>query len=284
MAFFVGAEVEIGMRRLADAGVESPLLDAQLLMAHAINGSRLGVIAHPERAMSVSEYEQYVEAINKRADRCPLAYILGHREFYGIDMIVGSGVLIPRQETELLVDECIARLRGKQNCIIADIGVGSGAIAVALAANIGDAKVYGTEISADALKVAQANIEKHGLSDQIVLLTGDFALPIIEADLLCDAIVSNPPYIPSKDIESLEPEVKFYEPLLALDGGEDGLSAYRRLYPECFGILEDGGFLMFEIGIGEADCVREIAENAGYGAIEVLCDLAGIERVVIAYK
>ena len=238
MATLVGAEVEHGARCLLDAGVESPLLDAQLLMAHIIISSRLAVIAHPERVLSDSEHEQYTVAIDRRAERYPLAYIVGHREFYGIDIIVRPGVLIPRPETELLVEECIARLRGVEKPVIADIGVGSGAIAVAVAANICDAKVYGTEISLDALKVARVNIEKQGLSDKIELLNGDFAAPIAEAGLLCDAIVSNPPYIPSRDIDGLEPEVRLYEPILALDGGVDGLDAYRRLYPECFGVLK----------------------------------------------
>lgn len=278
----VGPEVEWAASRLAQAGVDSPMLDAQLLMAHTLCSSRLDVIAHPERVLSEAERAAFVESVERRAGRYPLAYLLGHREFYGLDIVVAPGVLIPRPETELLVDVCLKRLHGKENAQVADIGAGSGAIAVALASNLPGAKVYATEISPDALKVARTNLEKHQLAGRVELLAGDLLAPIARLGLKFDAIVSNPPYIPSDEIERLEPEVRDYEPRLALDGGPDGVDAYRWLLPESLGLLDEAGFVVVEIGAGEAEAVKTIALAAGYRGVEIRDDLAGIERVVVA--
>lgn len=278
----VGSEVRSAASRLARVGVDSPSLDAQLLMAHTLSCNRLDVIAHPERLPSADELAQYTGLVERRAARYPLSYLLGHKDFYGLDIIVAPGVLIPRPETEILVEECVKKLKGRENAQIADIGAGSGAIAIALAASLPSAKVHTTEISREALQVAEANIEKHQLAGRVELLPGDLLEPIAGLGVRFDAIVSNPPYIPTADIESLEPEVRDHEPRLALDGGPDGLDAYRRILPESLALLSKDGFVAVEMGIGEAQAVQAIALGSGYGDVEIIKDLAGIERVLVA--
>jgi len=268
-------------RRLAEAGVETPLLDAQLLLAHVLHCSRLDLIAHPERSLTEAELREFNVVLGRRSAREPLAYILGHKEFYGLEIDVAPGVLIPRPETELLVEECTRRLT-RSSPVIADIGTGSGAVAVALAASIPSAAVYATELSPAALEVARRNVEKHDLSGRVTLVRGDLVEPL--AGMSFDAIVSNPPYIPTGEIESLQPEIRLHEPIEALDGGPDGLGVYRRLIPAAKPLLLEGGFLAVEVGSGQAGAVGGIAQGAGYGEIVIARDLAGIERVVVACR
>lgn len=214
--------------------------------------------------------------LESRASRYPLAYIIGEKEFFGLAFVVSSAVLVPRPETEILVEECLKRLG--DGSLIADVGTGSGAIAVAVAVNLPNAKVYATDSSEEALKVARANVEKHGVADRVCIVGGDLLEPLIETGLEFDAIVSNPPYIPTGAIESLESEVR-QEPIQALDGGTDGLDAYRRLFPQAALLAK---MVAVEIGIEQADPVTQIAREAGWAHVEVVRDLAGIERVVIA--
>jgi len=286
---------------LIDAGIDTPLLDSQLLMSRVLCCSRLDIITHPERILSDSEISDYLSLVEKRASRYPLAYILGRKEFYGIEIEVSPVVLIPRPETEILVEQTIklivAGLRPSQtdvspvvaglrpsHLVIADIGLGSGAIAIALAANIQHAKIYGTEISDAAMEVARANIEKQNLSDRVTILSGDLLDPLAGLELEFDAIVSNPPYIPTGEIDSLQPEVSLFEPREALDGGHDGLDIYRKLVPSAMSLLKVGGFIAVEVGAGQAPSVGDIARQSGYRDVAVVPDLAGIERVVIAYR
>lgn len=274
--------------RLAQAGIDTPLLDAQLLMARVLGCSRLDVIAHPERLLTDSEQAEYSALVDKRASRYPLAYILGRKEFYGIEIEVRPGVLVPRSETEILVEECLKRLKAGaedgRRLIIADIGVGSGAIAVAIAINLPSAEVYATETSPTALEVARLNVEKHKLSRRVRLFEGDLCKPLWHMGTVFDAIISNPPYIPTGEIEKLQPEVKLYEPREALDGGADGLDVFRKLILDARELLKERAFLAVEVGMGQAEAVTKIAQSAGYRRCEVVPDLAGIERVVIAYR
>jgi len=266
--------------RLRDAGVESNLLDSQLMMARALECSRLSVITHPEIELTDEQLNAFRSMLERRIQRYPLAYLIGRREFYGLDLIVREGVLVPRPETEVLVEECIKRL-GRGPRVVADIGLGSGAIAVALAVNMPEAKIYGTEVSAEALEVARENVARHHVADRVCILPGNLLEPLMDLGARFDAVVSNPPYIPTGDILSLEPEVRVYEPLKALDGGADGLDIYRVLIPGAVDCLGDEGFVAVEIGIGQADSVIQIARGSGYAHVEVIRDLAGIERVLI---
>ena len=245
-------------------------------MALALGCPRLQVISHPERNLSDAEHALFESMVDRRASRYPLAYIIGEKEFFGLTLSVSPAVLIPRPETEILVEECVKRLR--PDAVIADIGTGSGAIAVALGVGMPAAWIYATDSSEEALKVARANVEKHGLADRVCIVRGDLLEPLNEAGLEFDAIVSNPPYIPTGAIESLEPEVR-QEPFQALDGGTDGLDAYRRLFPQAARLAQ---MVAVEIGIEQAGPVTEIARGAGWRQIEIIRDLAGIERVVIA--
>lgn len=268
---------------LTRAGVESPQLDSQLLLATALNVTRLDLITHPERTISEQEQSAFRAMLAARLARRPLAYLTGSREFYGLSIDVSEAVLVPRPETELLVEETIKRV-GVGAVRIADVGVGSGAIVVALGMNLPDALLLGTDISAAALEVAGRNVAKLHLSDRVTLLEGDLVEPLWPIRAEFDAIVSNPPYVPQDDIPGLQPEVSRWEPREALDGGPDGLDVIRRLLPAARELLKPGAFVALEIGAGQAEEVARIAESAGYARWEAMRDLARIERVVVCHK
>ena len=270
-------------RRLADAGIDTPLLDAQSIMASVLGCSRLDLIAHPNRELTEPQSEEFLSMLNRREARFPLAYLIGKREFHGLEIDVTPDVLVPRPETETLIDVCVVSLWGGRTTVV-DVGTGSGAIAIALARNLPDARVYAIDNSAAALKVARANVEKHQLSDRVTVLQGDLLRPLRNAGVAFDAIVGNPPYVPTAEIENLQPEIRLYEPRSALDGGADGLDVYRRLLPDALPLLDEGGFVAVEVGLGQADAVRSIAVGCGYHTIETARDLAGIERVVVVCK
>ena len=269
----VSDELHTAICRLREAGVETPQLDAQLLMAKALDCSRLEIVAHPERLLDNTELESFHAMLDRRVSRYPLAYILGTKEFFGLEFNVTPSVLIPRPETEIMVEECLKRVG--DGALIADIGTGSGAIAVALAVNLPKAKIWATDSSEEALKVARTNAEKHAVADRVSIVRGDLLEPLAVGEF--DAIVSNPPYIPTGDIDTLQPEVR-YEPREALDGGPDGLDVYRKLLPRAIRITR---LVAVEIGAGQADPVTQIARDAGWREVELVRDLAGIERVVI---
>lgn len=281
MAKPVGKAIQSASERLQSAGVDSALLDAQLLMANILECSRLDIIVHPERELTGDEEDGFDKLVTRRAARYPLAYLLGYREFYGIDIKVTPGVLIPRPETELLVEIIVDRLRNVPNPTIADIGIGSGAISIAVAHSLPQSRIVATDLSDEAIQVAKANIDNYQLSDRINIIHGDLVSPLLGLGEKYDAIVSNPPYIASEEIANLEPEVRCYEPMVALVGGETGLAAYRRIYPDALGLLKPDGFVAVEIGQGQADAVSQIAMDSGYTSIDVYKDLAGIERVVV---
>lgn len=271
----VSKELISAIARLRDAGVETPQLDSQLLMAYALGCSRLDVVAHPERVLTDPQLTLLRDMLQRRATRYPLAYILGEKEFFGLLLEVTPAVLIPRPETEILVEQVLARVG--DDARIADIGTGSGAIAVAMAVNLRAARIWATDTSEDALKVARANAEKHAVSERVSMISGDLLEPLVLKGLQFDAVVSNPPYIPSAVIESLEPEVR-REPVGALDGGADGLDAYRGLFPQAIACTK---LVAVEFGIGQGDSVADIAKAAGFSDVEIVRDLAGIERVAI---
>ncbi len=278
MSATVGDELVRAVASLREAGVQTPQLDAQLLMARAVGTSRLDVLAHPERVLADNEATALEEMIDKRASRYPLAYILGEKEFFGLGFIVSPSVLIPRPETEVLVEQVLRRV--DRNAAVADVGTGTGAIAVALAVNLPDARIWAVDSSEQALKVARANAEKHGVSERVCTLQGDLLEPLVERGLRFDAVVSNPPYIPREVIPTLDPEVRF-EPVEALDGGTDGLDAYRRLFPQAASVT---GLAVVEFGAGQGAAVAETARAAGFVNVEIVPDLAGIERVAAASK
>lgn len=266
---------------LRQAGVEDPQLDAELLLAAAagVDRSRLLTGSFTLDDGCVRRFRQFIV---RRAAREPLAYIVGCKEFYGLEFEVTPDVLIPRPETELLVDAALKVVRDKPRAQMLDLCTGSGAIAIAIAVNAADVQVVATDISAPALAVARHNARRHGCAQRIEFALGDVfaALPCSHPKF--DLIVSNPPYVSDNEMVRLQPEVARYEPQTALRGGKDGLDFYWRIAAEVGSHLRVGGEVLLEVGAGQAADVARLLDRGGCRLVESLRDLAGHERVVRA--
>ncbi|MRR55975.1 MAG: peptide chain release factor N(5)-glutamine methyltransferase [Deltaproteobacteria bacterium] len=259
---------------LAEKGVENSRLEAEWLLCEALGLDRVGLYVNFDKPLSDSELSTCRALVARRARREPLQYILGSQDFYGLDFEVSPGVLIPRHDTETLVEEAVKRCPA--GATILDIGVGSGCIAVALAKARTDARIHGVDLSAKALELARRNVDRHGVT--VNLAQGSLFEPF--AGRKFDLIVSNPPYIPTADLAGLQPEVRDYEPREALDGGADGLDYYRRIIPAAADFLVQDGWLLLEIGIGEAPDVSAIFTSTGmFHELFSACDAGGVERV-----
>jgi release factor glutamine methyltransferase len=276
---------------LTDAAIENPRLEAQLLLAWALRARREDLVREPERVLTERERLMFDKAVELRAQRRPLAYITGERGFYGRDFKINRAVLIPRWETELLVTRTLERLRDTRSPMIADIGTGSGCIAVTLASERADATVYAVDLSRLALLLAKKNIVRHGVQGRVHLLEGDLLSPLPRADAgtSFDAIVSNPPYIPQAVVPTLQPEVRDYEPALALSGdgaitGSDGIGLYPEIFRQAWDCLKPGGWTLVEIGQGQSEAVMASAIELGYEDVAVTSDYSDIPRVVEARK
>jgi release factor glutamine methyltransferase len=266
---------------LAAAGVENPRLDAELLMAEAAGVTRAALIANSAVADDCAE-TRYAELIRRRAAREPVAYILGRREFYSLEFEVSPAVLIPRPETETVVEAAIEFIAGRQDCRVLDLGTGSGAIAIAIAANAPAAAVVATDVSAAAIEVARRNARRLGLGARVELRRAD-CFNVIDGGPpfgRLDLIVSNPPYIREADLAALQPEIRRYEPRIALEGGADGTDFYRRITRDARGYLAPGGALMVEIGAEQAPAVAALFRAAGLAKVRVLNDLGGNPRAI----
>jgi release factor glutamine methyltransferase len=266
--------------------------DAEVLLAHTLECDRAWLLAHPEAQLAAAHVEALRSLVARRAAHEPLQYLTGVQEFYGLTLHVTPDTLIPRPETELLVEAVLGwaakerQRSGSQRLRILDIGTGTGAIALALAANLPRAEITGSDISAAALDVARGNAERLGLSAQFIeadLLRG-VAAGERTGHGLYDAIVSNPPYIPNTDAPALQPEVRDHEPPVALFGGRDGLDVYRRLVPQALDALRPGGLLALEIGFGQRDALAALLAEAGWAEVRFLDDLQSIPRVVTAMR
>lgn len=259
----------------AGRGVDTPRLDAELLLAATLGLDRVGLYLNFERPLQSDELDAFRERVRRRASREPLAYILGHTEFWSLPLKVTPAVLIPRGDTEVLVEAALSRLHGAARVL--DVGTGSGALAIALAHERPECSVTAIDLSAAALEVAAENARCNGVAERVHLLRQDLAtLPAGPFDL----VVANPPYIPSGELAALMPEVRDFEPPLALDGGCDGLAAYRALAGQAGSVLTPGGWLLVEVGIGQATPVRELFTGAGLVEVGIRDDYAGIPRVV----
>lgn len=259
---------------LAEKGVENARLEAEWLLCAVTGLDRMGLYLNFDKPLLDTELSAYRALVARRAKREPLQYILGNQEFMGLEFETAPGVLIPRYDTEVLVEEALKRSATVKKAL--DIGLGSGCIAVALAAKLPDAEVWGVEQSRQALDLSLRNAERNGVTIKIV--EGSLFVPVVGE--LFDLIVSNPPYIPTADIETLQSEVRDYEPREALDGGADGLDFYRQIVPQASDYLTHGGWLLVEIGIGQTVTVRELFASAGFSDLFVAQDAASIERVV----
>jgi release factor glutamine methyltransferase len=270
-------------QRLAAAGVETPKLEAELLLAHVLQVSRTAVMAGIHPPPTEAHLRSLEDLVVRRCTREPLAYLRGTQEFYGLSFKVSPAVLIPRPETELLVEAVLTRFRAQHSHtppVIADAGTGSGCIAVACAVHLPHAEIHAIDISQDALAVARANALQHRVADRITFHHGDLLAPLHGKAI--EMIVSNPPYIASEELTQLMPEVSRFEPKIALTPGSDPLSIYRRLAQQASRTLVTDGTLAVEVGAGQAQDVAEILLRAGFASIERRRDPAGIERVVQA--
>lgn len=265
-------------KRLREAGIPEPRLEAQLLLSLVTHRPRAFVAAGLVSSLLPEEEEALERLVQARERRMPLAYLRGTQEFYGLSFRVTQATLIPRPETELLVERGIAFLKQNPHSLFLDVGTGSGCIAITLLTHLPNAFGIASDISAQALAIAHYNATQMGVLSRLLL---------VRAHLLSgfkphrfELIVSNPPYIPSAEVPTLQPEVREHEPLEALDGGSDGLYFHRMLIEQARELLRPGGMLLLEVALGQASHVKDLLAANGYTAIEVMRDLASIERAV----
>ena len=269
-----------------DKGIESPRLDAEVLLAHVLEKQRIYLYVHFDEPLQPAELAAYREMIKQRVLRVPVAQILGEKEFMGLTFKVTADTLVPRPDTEILVQAAVDRLRamaGEEPLRFADIGTGSGAICLSVLHYLAGTVADTVDISPAARAVAEENAASLGLADRITFHTGDLLQPL--SGISFAAILSNPPYIPEADIVKLAPEVRLKEPHTALSGGQDGLDFYRRLANEAPAMLVPGGFTAFEVGIHQAGDVADLLKaNPLIDRTEILPDYAGIDRVVVGWR
>lgn len=262
---------------------ESPSLETQMMIAKVIEKDRLYIMLNLEEDIDESKVEIIKTMIGKRKSSYPLQYILGEREFWGMDFKVSEGVLIPRQDTEILIEETLKKLKDnkhKSNLKGFEIGVGSGIISITLLKEIETLTMIGVDINDKAIELTKANALKHEVSDRLCILNSNLFEKINKENQF-DFIISNPPYIETKVIDSLQEDIKQHEPKLALDGGEDGLDFYRAIIEQSKSYISPEGFIAFEIGYNQAEAVKKIFVENGYPNVTIAKDLAGFDRVVI---
>lgn len=279
------AALACAAERLSLAGQDTALLDAQVLLGHAVDMAREDLLTSPDRSLTDSELARLEANLRRRLAHEPIAYIVGRREFWSLDFEVGPEVLIPRPETERLV-EIALMLAAKitRPMRILEIGTGSGAVAISLARELPRAEIWATDLSAAALKTAKLNALRHGVAERIRWLCGDLFAAVATAAKF-SMIVSNPPYIATQEIAELAPDVSRWEPHEALDGGVDGLAFHRAIAAQASHCLEPGGALVLEVGAESASAVAKILAAAGhYSRAEVFLDCAGRDRVVAARR
>lgn len=266
--------------RFKERGIDSPRLEAEILLACALGIRRIDLYVRHDQIVDDAGRARFRDMVRRRQEGCPTAHIVGKKEFYSLDFAVSPATLIPRPDTELLVDEALRQAKPLMEPLIADIGTGTGCVAVALAHRLPKARIVAVDISPEALETARGNATRLGVADRVDFRLGDLLAPL--AGLRPDLIVSNPPYIPTNDIAGLDPGVRDHEPALALDGGPDGLRVIERLAEQALPLLAPGGRLLVEIGAGQEGGAREVLTRAGFIVEAVLKDGGGHPRVVRA--
>ncbi|WP_346685215.1 peptide chain release factor N(5)-glutamine methyltransferase [Megamonas hypermegale] len=262
--------------------IQSARLDAEVLLSHVLRQERIYLYVHFDEPMEQNELNKFREYVKKRAQHVPIAYIIGEREFMGLPFKVTKDTLIPRPDTEILVENVLNNVDKDKEIEIVDIGTGSGAIILSLLVNLPKVQGKTVDISSKAIEVAKENAVNLQVNDRCEFFVGDLFAPLDGSKF--DVIVSNPPYIPKKDIATLEADVKEYEPVSALTDGGDGLSYYRRLLSEGKAYIKENGFIALEIGIYQSNDVKQIAMDNGWKNIKIIKDYAGIDRVVLAWN
>jgi len=270
-----------GKNNLSLDSIETPGLEAYLLLSKSeVIDDISEIYAHPEKEVNEDTIGKFQELLKRRINREPIAYITGEKEFYSRTYKVSPSVLIPRPETELLVDETLKLANQLETPLILEIGTGSGCVATSIAANCSNAKIVATDISETALKVARENIVVHGQNDRVTLKKADILASF--KDNSFDIIISNPPYVSEIAFDTLEPEVKDYEPKIALTAGEDGLLYINRIISDSRNVLKNGGWCVLEIGFDQKEKVEKIFTDYGFTEISSKKDINGIERVIKA--
>lgn len=268
--------------RLKEAGIDQPAIDARLMLEVAAGVSRTDIITDPYRELTAEQVATLDEYLERRARREPVSHIIGRKGFWKILLSVTKDVLTPRPETEVIVDEVLKAFPETMAFNMLDLGVGSGTMLLAILAERPAAKGLGVDISEEALAVARENAANLDLDGRLALMRGDWTTGMGDASF--DVVVSNPPYIPTADIDTLQPEVRDHEPRLALDGGVDGLDAYRALAPEILRVLKPGGLFCVEIGFDQSAAVEALFNEAGAQNVRTVKDLSTHDRVVTGFK
>ncbi len=282
MSISIGKAIAEGAQVLRAAGVADARRESASLAAHAIGRDRTYVVTHADELWQSEKVEAFRKLIERRAKGEPLQYITGHQEFFKLDFEVTPDVLIPRPETELLVEIALELLKDDHSPFIGDIGTGSGCIAISVLHELGNARAIATDISPDALRVARRNAERHGVGDRLLLIESD-CFSALDSKNPLSLVASNPPYIRDDEMETLQREVR-YEPRSALAGGRDGLDIVRRLLHEVAAFLRPSGHFVFEIGFGQDAAVEQLINARVWELKEMRRDLQGIARAVVLRK
>lgn len=273
--------------RFRSEGIDRPRTNAELLLGAVLNARKVDLYLSRDRILTVQEQEKLDRFVRERLSGKPVQYIVGSAEFFGLELTVNPSVLIPRPETETLVEVVLENLRGIAQSKIIDVGTGSGAIAIALAENLAGSFVYATDVSPEALEVAGQNAQRHHIEAQIEFLRGDLLQPLKDKKLegTIDCIVSNPPYVSAEEFDALPKEVRDFEPIVALKTDEEGTYFHRRMVENSLDLLAPGAILALEVGLGQAGKVADlIRSQGGFGKTETKKDLGGIERIVLARR
>jgi len=265
---------------LQSSGISEPRREANSLLAFVLQKDKTFLIAHPEYKLSDEEENRFQKFLSRRASREPFQYITGKQEFYGLDFAITKDVLIPRPETELIVESAIGILRAKRNSNFCEVGIGSGCIAVSILREVKTSNAIGLDISPKALEIAARNAEAHEVLNRLELKISD-VFEVLQNEKF-DLIVSNPPYIPSEDIENLQAEVRDFEPIFALTDNKNGLSIIKKIVVESPRFLNKDGCLLLEVGFSQAEKVRQMFEPEIWRVVHILPDLQGIPRTVKA--
>ncbi len=276
-----------GVEILGNREYSEPVLEVVFLLSNLLGVDETHIYTYGEKEVPKAIEEEFLEKIALRKKGYPLQYILKEVEFMGLKFYVNEGVLIPRQDTEILVEYILNIMDEKKEYTIIELGTGSGCISLSLANYFkGKVSIYGVDINDEALKIAKKNLEDLKLENKVKLLKGDLfqGIESLQLEKKVDIIISNPPYIPNKTIEGLQDEVKKYEPIEALDGGEDGLNFYRRIIPESRKYLKKSGLVALEIGYDQGEKVSSLFKYEGYENIRIIKDLQGLDRVVVGER
>lgn len=284
----IAEAINEGARRLERAGVDEARRTAGVLLGVLLGIDRTRLLTHPEQAISDEDLQSFLRMIERRAAGEPLQHVTGHQEFYKLDFLVTPAVLIPRPETEFLVERVLTLVRNNQLAapLIVDAGTGSGCIAVTLAVELPAARLIATDISSAALAVARQNAARHNVDERVEFYEGDLLAPLaaLGVEDKVDVLASNPPYVAANQPELMQREVRDYEPHVALFGGDDGLVFYRRLLVKGFAYVKPGGYLVCEIGYAQLDAITDLVAASRWRLVDVTHDLQSIPRTLTLCK